>query len=218
MDDSLRVLLVDDHALVRRGVRMFMETQPGITIVGEASTGEEAVAFVETDPPDIVLMDLILPGISGVEATRRIKATSPGTQVIALTSSQEPEHVLPVLRAGATAYLLKDVGPDELERTIKRAAGGEVVIEARIAAQMVASLRQDSSPANGRAFADLTARETEVLRLVAEGRNNAEIAAHLFISEKTVKTHIGNILGKLQLADRTQAAVLAWREGLMKSE
>lgn len=215
MNDRIRILLVDDHPLVRKGVRFFLETQSDMEIVGEANSGEEAMVVVEQQTPDVVLMDLMMPGIGGVEAARRIKAISPKTSIIALTSSQEREHILPTMSAGASAYVLKDVGPAELAVTIRRVAQGEVVIEPRIAAQIVSALRtEDKIPPKSLA-ADLTNREIEVLRLIAEGMSNLEIANHLFLSDKTVKTHVSNILSKLQLADRTQAAIFAWKEGLI---
>lgn len=213
--EKLRILLVDDHPVVRKGLALFLQTQPDMEVIGEASRGEEAVALVEAQTPDLVLMDLILPGIGGVEATRRIKALSPGTIVVALTSSQERDHVLPVLSAGASAYLLKDVGPSQLVATLRRAVAGEVFIEPRVAAQLVTALQKGESSPTPRPLADLTAREVEVLRLIAQGLNNIEVAKRLFVSDKTIKTHVSNILSKLQLADRTQAAVLAWKTGLM---
>ena len=158
----------------------------------------------------------MMPGIGGVEATRRVKAISPTTRIVVLTSSQEREQILPAMAAGASAYVLKDVGPEELAATIRRVAAGEVVIEPRVAAQLVASL-QHPAPSPVRSLAaDLTAREVEVLRHVAEGLTNIEIAQRLFLSDKTVKTHVSNILSKLQLADRTQAAIFAWKEGLIR--
>jgi two-component system, NarL family, response regulator LiaR len=211
MNETITVLLVDDHALVRRGVRAFFETLEGISVVGEAESGEEGVEKATTLAPDVVLLDLILPGIDGVEATRRIRAASPRTQVILLTSFHDDAHVLPAIRAGALSYLLKDVGPDELGQAVRRAARGEATLHPRVAAQVMASLSQPPAPALP--GPGLTEREVEVLGLIADGRSNAEIAERLFVSEKTVKSHVSNILGKLHLADRTQAAVWAWREG-----
>ncbi|MDX1931198.1 MAG: response regulator transcription factor [Capsulimonadales bacterium] len=216
MDNRIRVALVDDHAMVRKGIRFFLETQNDIEIVGEASSGEEALTLTEEQTPDIVLMDLMMPGMGGIEAARRIKTISPNTRIIALTSSQEREHILPTMAAGAAAYVLKDVGPLDLALTVRRVAAGEVVIEPRIAAQLVRSLQKEEPSVGRRLSEDLTAREMEVLRLIAEGLSNAEIAQRLFLSEKTVKTHVSNILSKLQLADRTQAAIFAWKEGLVK--
>jgi NarL family two-component system response regulator LiaR len=215
MSDRVRVLLVDDHALVRKGVRLYLESQPDFEIVGEVGSGEAALAMVEDQAPDLVLMDLMMPGMGGVEATRRIKSISPATTIVVLTSSQERDHILPVVSAGASAYVLKDVAPEELVATIRRAASGEVILESRVAAQMISALQTPTVSGNQRVLAELTGREMEVLRLIAEGMTNAQIAHRLFISDKTVKTHVSNILWKLQLADRTQAAVFAWKEGLV---
>ena len=213
MSDGITVALVDDHEIVRQGVRALLETQPDITIVGEASSGEEGVRLSAEHAPDVVLMDLVMPGMNGVEATRQIKQQSPRTQVIVLTSYHEDEHILPAIRAGALSYLLKDVSPAELLAAVFKAARGETTIHPRVAAKMMQALgtkEKEQSP-----FADLSKREIEVLRLIADGLTNAAIAEALFISEKTVKSHVGNILSKLHLADRTQAAVYAWRSGLV---
>ena len=213
MSDAITVALVDDHEIVRQGVRALLETQPEITIVGEASSGEEGVRLSAEHAPDVVLMDLVMPGMNGVEATRQIKQQSPRTQVIVLTSYHEDEHILPAIRAGALSYLLKDVSPAELLAAVLKAARGETTIHPRVAAKMMQALgtkEKEQSP-----FGDLSKREIEVLRLIADGLTNAAIGEALFISEKTVKSHVGNILSKLHLADRTQAAVYAWRSGLV---
>jgi two-component system, NarL family, response regulator LiaR len=213
MSDGITVMLVDDHQIVRQGVRALLETQPDIQIVGEAASGEDGVRLASEHAPDVVLMDLVMPGMNGVEATREIKQQSPRTQVIVLTSYHEDEHILPAIRAGALSYLLKDVSPSELLAAVRKAARGETTIHPRVAAKMMQALgskEKEESP-----FADLSKREIEVLRLIAEGMPNAAIAETLFISEKTVKSHVGNILSKLHLADRTQAAVYAWRSGLV---
>jgi two-component system, NarL family, response regulator LiaR len=214
MSEIINVLLVDDHAMVRRGLRFFLDTQPDIAIVGEAENTEIAQELVTQHVPDIVLLDLILPTLGGVEATRRIKAISPTTKIIILTSSEDGSTVLPAISAGASAYLLKDIGPDDLCDTIRRVAGGEVVITPRLATLLVAKMAQPA-PTNPSGTA-LTPREIEVLRLVAQGKSNGEIAKDLFLSDKTVKTHVSNILAKLQLADRTQAAIFAWKEGIVE--
>ncbi len=216
--DKVRVCLIDDHEMVRRGVRSFLETQPWLIVVGEAASGEEARNLVAEHAPDIVLLDLLMPGIGGIEATRQIKATSPSTQVIALTSSEDEAHILAVISAGASAYVLKSVGPRELAATIRRVAEGEVVLESRIAALMVRAMQKGEVSQPPSPAANLTERELEVLRLIAGGLTNGEIAGRLFLSEKTVKTHVSNILSKLHLADRTQAAIFAWREGLLHEE
>jgi len=218
VSERITLLLVDDHALVRQGVRAFIETQPDIAVVSESDSGGQAVALCADLAPDVVLMDLIMPGMDGVEATRQVKAISPRTQVIILTSYHEDEHILPAMRAGALSYLLKDVGPEELAQAVRKAARGEVVLHPRVAAQVIQALHggapKPAAPASP-VEPPLTAREIEVLRLIAEGRSNHEIADALFVSEKTVKSHVSNILSKLHLADRTQAAVYAWREGVV---
>jgi NarL family two-component system response regulator LiaR len=215
MGDELTVLLVDDHALVRQGVRAFLETEPDIVVVAEATSGEEAVRLAAEHAPDVALMDLVMPGLDGVEATRRLTRASPRTRVIMLTSYHEDEHIVPVLRAGALSYLLKDVGPEDLVAAVRNAAAGEAVLHPRVASRVVRELRGEQRDAIN-PWHELSDREVEVLRLVAEGLGNAEIAARLVISEKTVKSHVSNILGKLQLADRTQATAYAWRQGFVR--
>jgi len=213
--EELTVLLVDDHALVRQGVRAFLETEPDIVVVAEAASGEEAVRLAAEHAPDVALMDLVMPGLDGVEATRRLTRASPRTRVIMLTSYHEDEHIVPALRAGALSYLLKDVGPEDLVAAVRNAAVGEAVLHPRVASRVVRELRGAQRDIID-PWHELSDREVEVLRLVAEGLGNAEIAARLVISEKTVKSHVSNILGKLQLADRTQATAYAWREGLVR--
>ena len=215
MSNSVTVVIVDDHFVVREGIRALFETQPDISIVGEAASGEEAVRLCADYAPDVVLMDLLMPGLNGVEATRQIKQVSPRSQVIVLTSYHEDEHILPAIRAGALSYLLKEAGPDELLAAVQKAARGETTIHPRVAAKMMRTL-QGAEAKEENPFDDLSKRELEVLRLIAEGLSNAAIGEALFISEKTVKSHVGNILSKLHLADRTQAAVYAWRRGLVE--
>lgn len=220
-DDTISLLLVDDHELVRRGIRAFLETKPGLVIVGEAETGEEALALAREHAPDVVLLDLLLPGMDGVETTRRIKAVSPRSQIMILTSYHENEHILPALYAGAISYLLKDVGPKELEEAVRLAVRGEARLHPKVAAQVMRSLARGQTTRTrqqGAAGPELTTRESEVLRHIASGLSNADIAAKLFVSEKTVKSHVSNVLAKLHLSDRTQAAVYAWREGIMQSD
>jgi NarL family two-component system response regulator LiaR len=217
MSEPITVLLVDDHALVRQGVRAFLETQDDIAVVAEAGSGEEAVRLAAEHAPDVALMDLIMPDMDGVEATRRLTSRSPRTNVVVLTSYHDDEHIFPAIRAGALSYVLKEVGPDELADTVRKAAAGEAVLHPRVAARVVKELhgaRRDEP----NVFHELSDRELEVLKLVAEGLNNAEISARLFISEKTTKSHVSNILSKLHLADRTQAAVYAWRQGVVRRE
>lgn len=213
--DKISVLLVDDHNVVRMGLRAYFDTLPDIEVVGEAATGAEAIRLVAEFAPDVVLMDLLMPEMDGVEATRQIKKVSPSTQVIVLTSYHEDEHIFPAIRAGALSYVLKDIDPDELADSIRRARAGEAVLNPRVAARMVQEIHGARSQA-ANPFQELTDRELDVLRQVAAGKNNREIAEALVISEKTVKTHITNILSKLHLADRTQAAVYAWQEGIVR--
>ena len=217
MSDPITVLLVDDHEMVRRGVRAFLETQPDITVVAEAGSGEEAVRLAAEHAPDVALMDLIMPGMDGVEATRRLTTRSPRTSVVMLTSYHDDEHVFPAIRAGALSYVLKEIGPGELADAVRKAAAGEAVLHPRVAARIVRELhgaRRDEP----NAFRELSDRELEVLKLIADGLTNAEIAGRLYVSEKTVKSHVSNILGKLHLADRTQAAVYAWRQGVVRRD
>jgi NarL family two-component system response regulator LiaR len=213
---SIKVLLVDDHKIVRQGVRAFLHTLADIEVIAEADSGSSAVAAVEQYQPDVVLMDLEMPGeLDGIAATRQIRKLRPETQVIVVTSHHQDEYIFPAVRAGAISYLLKDVEPDELAAAIRKAAHGEAVLDSRVASRIVQELqglrKEDVNP-----FTELSEREFDVLRLIAAGKSNAEIAESLVIGESTVKTHIGNILRKLHLDDRTQAAVYAWREGIVR--
>ncbi|HEX6798462.1 MAG TPA: response regulator transcription factor [Ktedonobacterales bacterium] len=218
MSEPTTVLLVDDHAIVRQGVRAYLETQPDLVVVGEASSGEEAIQLAAEQAPDVVLMDLLMPGgMDGVEATRRVKQATPRSQVIVLTSYHQDEHIFPAIRAGALSYLLKDVGPAELAEAVRKAARGEAVLHPQVAARVVQELQGASRDAVN-PFTELSERELEVLKLIAAGESNENIAARLVISEKTVKSHVSNILSKLHVADRTQAAVYAWREGVVRRE
>lgn len=215
MTDQISIVITDDHALVRQGIRAFLELQPDLTVIGEADSGEAAVRKAAELIPDIMLMDLVMPGIGGVEATRQVKQASPHTQVIVLTSYHEDEYIFPALRAGALSYVLKDVGPDELAETIRKAARDESVLHPRVAARVVQEIR-GAKRDTPNLFIELSERELEVLRLIADGLTNAAIAEKLVISEKTVKGHVSNILSKLHIFDRTQAAVFAWQQGLMR--
>jgi len=216
MSDPITVLIVDDHAVVRRGARAFLEAQPDFVVVGDVSSGGEAVLLAADLAPDVVLMDLVMPGLDGVQATRLVKQKSPCSQVIVLTSYHEDEHIFPAIRAGALSYLLKDLSLPDLADAIRKAARGEAVMHPHIAARVVQELDGVAHP-DLAGYAQLSEREREVLRLIADGLSNAEIAARLVLSEKTVKSHVRNILSKLQVADRTQAAIFAWRQGLMSS-
>lgn len=218
MGEAITVLLVDDHQVVRKGVRAFLDAQADFAVVGEAESGEEAVLLASQEVPDVILMDLVMPGsVDGVEATRKVKNSSPRTQVVVLTSYHEDEHIFPAIRAGAISYVLKDIGPDELADVIRKAAEGEAVLHPRVAARLIQEVqgRRDLST---NPFTNLSDREMEVLRLIAAGSSNAEIAEKLVLSQKTVKGHVSNILSKLHLADRTQAAVYAWREGIVRRD
>ena len=212
MADKISVLLVDDHPVVRQGLRTFLELQSDMEVVGEAADGEEAVASVEQLVPDVVLMDLMMPNMDGIEAIRRIRQLSPTTRVIALTSFVDDSKVFGSVKAGAAGYLLKDVQPQDLANAIRTVHGGEALLHPAIAAKLV---REFSEPAEPQPFENLTAREMDVLRLVAQAKSNKEIAAEFVLSEKTVKTHVSNILQKLHLADRTQAAVYAIRQRIV---
>jgi NarL family two-component system response regulator LiaR len=215
---SIRVLLVDDHTIVRQGVRAYLATLADLEVVGEADSGNAAVQAVEAARPDVVLMDLEMPGeLDGIAATRQIRKLHPDTAVIVVTSHHQDEYIFPAVRAGAISYLLKDIEPEELAEAIRKAAHGEAVLDSRVASRIVKELQglrtDDVNP-----FTELSDREFEILRLIAAGRSNAEIAEALVIGESTVKTHIGNVLRKLHLSDRTQAAVYAWKEGVVRRE
>ena len=215
MTERISVLIVDDHDVVRQGIRAFLATQPDLEIVGEAASGDEAIRLAQEHIPDVVLMDLVMPGMNGVEATRAVKRVSPRSQIVVLTSYHEDEHIFPALRAGALSYTLKDIRSAELAVIVRQAARGESVLHPQVATRVIQEVRT-AKPNVPAAFADLTDRELEVLHLIAAGHSNATIAEQLVLSEKTVKGHVSNILSKLQMADRTQAAVFAWQQGLME--
>ena len=216
MNEPITVLIVDDHAVVRRGIRALLEAEGDFQVAGEAGSGGEAVLLAADLAPDVVLMDLVMPEMDGVAATRLVKQQSPRSQVIVLTSYHEDEHIYPAVRAGALSYLLKSVGLEELTEAIRKAARGEAVLHPHVAARLVQELH-GASQETRLLYAALSEREREVLRLIADGLSNAQIAERLVISERTVKSHVNNILGKLQVADRTQAAIFAWREGFAHS-
>jgi two-component system, NarL family, response regulator LiaR len=211
------ILIVDDHEVVRNGIRSYLEMIKTFEVVGEAESGETAVRMVSELIPDIVLLDLIMPGMDGVETTRQIKKISPRTQVVVLTSYHEDAHIFPALKAGAIAYILKDMKMEKLADILQRAVRHEVTLHPLVAERVLENIRGDSSgePA---LFTELTERELDVLRLIAKGMTNSQIAESLVISENTVKGHVSNILSKLHLADRTQVAVYAWQSGLVNRE
>jgi len=211
----IKVLIVDDHQVVRQGLRIFLELHEDIQVVGEASDGNLAVEQVRQLQPDVVLMDLVMPNLDGISATRQVKALSGSTKVIALTSFTEDDKVFPAIQAGASSYLLKDVSPDELVEAIRAAYRGEARLHPNIARMLMEQVMHQGSPRREASADDLTERELEVVRQVAQGCSNHEIADRLVISEKTVKTHISNILSKLNLTDRTQLAIYAIKNGLV---
>lgn len=217
MPNPISILIVDDHEVVRNGIRAYLETLAEFHVVGEAASGEEALALVAEHIPEVVLMDLIMPGMDGVETTRRVKTISPRTQVVVLTSYHEDAHIFPALKAGAISYVLKDMKMDKLVDAICRAVQGEVTLHPRVAARVLQNLRGEDSE-GPQLFTDLTDRELDVLKLIANGMSNQQIANELVISENTVKGHVSNILSKLHLADRTQAAVYAWQKGIVQRD
>jgi len=212
---TIRVLIADDHHLVREGVRTYLQTQPDIQVVAEAATGLEAIQLSATSTPDVVLLDLVMPELDGIGAIHQIRVVSPHTQIIVLTSFHDDEYIFPAIKAGALSYLLKDVQPKVLVEAIRQAARGEATLHPHVATRLVREIRMERANSLN-PFIDLTDREYNVLRLVAQGRSNAEIAQQLMLSEKTIKGYVSSILQKLHLADRTQAAVLAWQKGLMR--
>ncbi len=212
---ELRVVLADDHDMFRTALRQLLEENGPLRVVGEAATGEGAVTQVREQAPDVVVMDLAMPGLGGVEATRLIIDEAPHTSVVVLTVSEEASDVVDAIVAGACGYLLKSASIEELIAGIRAAAAGDALISPGIAGRLLTHVREQAVPASPSPSTQLSARELDVLKLVAEGKDNAEIAAELFISPKTVKNHISNILMKLQIENRIQAAVYAVRRGIV---
>ncbi|MEV5884321.1 response regulator transcription factor [Streptomyces sp. NPDC052020] len=213
MADTIKVLLVDDHQVVRRGLRTFLEVQDDIEVVGEAADGTEGVDRAEALKPDVILMDVKMPGMDGVAALRRLRELDNPARVLVVTSFTERRTVVPALRAGAAGYVYKDIDPDALAGAIRSVHAGHVLLQPEVADALLS--QEEGGAGQGRA-GSLTDREREVLGLIADGRSNREIARALVLSEKTVKTHVSNILMKLDLADRTQAALWAVRHGLTR--
>jgi DNA-binding NarL/FixJ family response regulator len=209
--DAIKVLLVDDHQVVRRGLRTFLEVQDDIEVVGEAADGAEGVDRAEELRPDVILMDVKMPGMDGVDALRRLRELDNPARVLVVTSFTEQRTVVPALRAGAAGYVYKDVDPDALAGAIRSVHAGHILLQPEVAGALLSQEEANSGPGRG---GSLTEREREVLGLIADGRSNREIARALVLSEKTVKTHVSNILMKLDLADRTQAALWAVRHGV----
>lgn len=211
------ILIADDHEVVRNGIRSYLEKISDFHVVGESSSGEETLAMVAELIPDIVLLDLIMPGLDGIETTRRIRHISPRTKVVILTSYHEDVHIFPALKAGAIAYILKDMKMEKLVEVLHRAVQGEVTLHPLVASRVLQNIRGEGGEEQP-LFTELTDRETDVLKLIAGGLTNNQIAEKLVISENTVKGHVSNILSKLHLADRTQAAVYAWQQGIVNRQ
>jgi DNA-binding NarL/FixJ family response regulator len=212
---DIRILVVDDHPVVRQGLRAFLGTRQGMAVVGEAGDGEAAVAEAARLRPDVILMDLVMPGTDGLAAIGRIREADPEARILVLTSFASAEQVVPAVRAGAAGYLLKDAAPEEVETAIRAVWRGEGLLDSQVTAAVLAEVaRPGGRGPDDEALAALTPREREVLGLLAEGLTNAQLARRLVVSEKTVKTHVSSILAKLRLADRTQAALFAARLGL----
>jgi NarL family two-component system response regulator LiaR len=213
MNTPIRLVIADDHVLVRQGIRAFLDTYDDLTIVGEAEDAAGVTKLCATEKPQVALVDLVMPG-GGIAATRDIRAASPETQVIVLTSFEDARQILAAVQAGALSCLLKDIDADGLAEAVRKAARNEAVLHPRVAGYLLDALRHGGNAPGNEVFETLSAREREVLTLIAEGMSNQRIGERLEISEKTVKTHVSNILTKLGVTDRTQAAVFAWKSGL----
>jgi NarL family two-component system response regulator LiaR len=216
MNHPIRVLVADDHAIVRKGICALLDTEAGIEVVGEAQNGQEAIAQAAQLRPDVVLMDLVMPGVDGLEAIRHVAAHHPRARILVLTSFAGDDKVFAALKAGALGYLLKDSGPEDLVQAIRQVHAGQASLHPTIARRLLHELAYPTEPGSGLAY--LTDRELEVLRLLGTGQSNRQIAAHLGVREATVRTHVSKILAKLKLGSRTQAALYALREGLAALE
>jgi two-component system, NarL family, response regulator LiaR len=214
MSMPIKIVLVDDHALIRQGIRNYLELEPDFTVVGEANNGKDAIRVAAQYQPDVMLVDIIMPDMNGVEVTKGVREVSPTSQIIILTSYHEDNYVLPALRAGAQSYVLKDIDLPSLKDTVYRTFRGEKVLDPIVVNRVVKAIHARKLDTID-PFAELTEREVEILQLIAFGNANTDIAGKLVISEKTVKSHVSNILSKLQRTDRTQLAALAWQEGLV---
>ena len=214
MERAIRILIADDHAVVREGLRAVLGSEPDMEVVGEAATGKEVIERAAELRPDVILMDIQMPGINGIEATRRILDASPKVGVVVLTMFEDDESVFSAMRAGARGYVLKGAHPSEILKVLRAVAGGEAYFGPEIARRLVHFFSTPKSASPAEAFPELTAREREILDLIARGHNNATIAARLFVSPKTVGNHISHIFTKLQVADRAQAIIRAREAGL----
>jgi len=213
--EKIRVLIVDDHQIVRQGLRNFLELNEDIAVIGEAADGIGALESATELKPDVILMDLVMPRMDGITATMEIKKKNPEVMVIALTSFTEDDKVIPAIQAGACSYLLKDVSPDDLVEAIRAAAKGEARLHPDVTRKLMQQVSKPTPAQKGSLPAEITDRELDVIRLVAQGKSNQEIASELVISEKTVKTHMSNIFSKLELVDRTQLAIYAIKNNLV---
>ena len=216
--DGIRVLIVDDHAVVREGLSALIEGQPDLILVGEAADGVEAVEKTNQLKPDVVVMDLVMPRMNGIEAIQKIKEENPQIPVLVLSTFADEDRVFPAIKAGAFGYILKDASPDELVDAIRKTYHGEAVLHSSITRMLILGLKENRNKEKSQPPSTLTAREVEVLVLVAQGLTNQEIATRLNVSETTVRFHVSNILAKLKLANRTQAVLYALKEGLVNLE